>query len=169
MTPRILVMGVAGSGKSTLSSRLAEALEVPLIEGDDHHSPGNLDKMRQGIALEDADRMPWLDALATLLANSDRGAVLACSALKRAYRDQFRHKVPEVRFVFLDVDPALAHSRVAARSTHLFPQSLVRSQLETLEPPLDEPSVLRLDAHLSTAQQCDTILAWLRPDSETSH
>lgn len=169
MTPRILVMGVAGSGKSTLSSRLAAALKVPLIEGDDHHSTGNRDKMRQGIALEDADRMPWLDALGTLLAQSNRGAVLACSALKRSYRDRFRKRVPEMRFVFLNVDPALAHSRVAARSTHLFPQSLVRSQFETLEPPLDEPSVLCIDAHLSTTQQCDTVLAWLRPDSETSH
>ena len=169
MTPRILVMGVAGSGKSTLSSHLAAALEVPQIEGDDHHTPGNQEKMRQGIALGDADRMPWLDTLGALLAHSERGAVLACSALKRSYRDRFRQRVPEVRFVFLDICPDLARSRVSARSTHLFPPSLVRSQFETLEPPLNEPGVLSVDAHLSIALQGDAVLAWLLRGSEISH
>lgn len=161
--PRILVMGVAGSGKSTLASRLAGSLHVPLIEGDDHHSASNLDKMRRGIALQDEDRMPWLDALATLLGGGDRGAVLACSALRRRYRDRFRRSVPDLSIVFLAIDPDSAYARVAARPTHLFPPSLVRSQFEALEPPLGEPDVVRIDATLSTPEQLDVALACLAP------
>lgn len=159
--PRILVMGVAGSGKSTLALRLARTLHVPLIEGDDHHSASNLDKMRRGIALQDEDRMPWLDALATLLGEHDGGAVLACSALRRSYRDRFRRSVPGLGIVFLAIDPGSAHARVAARPTHLFPPSLVRSQFEALEPPLAEPDVVRVEATLSTPRQLDVALAWL--------
>lgn len=159
--PRILVMGVAGSGKSTLASRLAGTLHVPLIEGDDHHSASNLEKMRRGVALQDEDRMPWLDALAALLGARDRGAVLACSALRRSYRDRFRRLVPGLGIVFLAIDPDSAYSRVAARPAHPFPPSLVRSQFEALEPPLGEPDVVRVDATLSIPEQLDVTLAWL--------
>lgn len=159
--PRILVMGVAGSGKSTLASLLARTLHVPLIEGDDHHSASSLDKMRRGIALQDEDRMPWLDALAALLGGRDRGAVLACSALRRSYRDRFRRSVPGLSIVFLAIDPDSAYARVAARPSHLFPPSLVRSQFKALEPPLGEPDVVRVDATLSTPEQLDVTLTWL--------
>jgi gluconokinase len=159
--PRILVMGVAGSGKSTLASRLAGTLHIPFIEGDDHHSPGSRDKMRRGIALRDGDRTAWLDTLAAMLASQDGGAALACSALRRSYRDRFRGSVPDIRILFLDMDAGSAYARVAARPTHLFPPSLVRSQFEALEPPLGEPDVLRVDANLSTLEQLDVALAWL--------
>ena len=159
--PRILVMGVAGSGKSTLAAQLARELGIALIEGDDHHSPGNLDKMRRGIALEDADRMPWLDALGALLANRNGGAVLTCSALKRSYRDRLRQAVPDLSIVFLDIVLDAAHARVVERPAHLFPPSLVRSQFEALEPPLGETGVLRVDANRSPREQLCTVLIWL--------
>lgn len=158
--PHILVMGVAGSGKSTLAAQLAREFGIDLIEGDDHHSPGNQDKMRRGIALEDADRMPWLDALGALLASRNGGAVLTCSALKRSYRDRLRQAVPELSIVFLDIALDAAHARVAGRSAHLFPPSLVRSQFEVLEPPVGETGVLRVDANLSRREQLRAVLTW---------
>jgi gluconokinase len=167
--PRILVMGVAGSGKSTLAAQLARELGIDLIEGDDHHSPANQDKMRRGIALEDADRMPWLDALGALLAGRNGGAVLTCSALKRNYRDRLRQAVPDSSIVFLDIALDAAHARVAERSAHLFPPSLVRSQFEVLEPPLGETGVLRIDANRSRHEQLCTVLTWLgRTSPKTS-
>ena len=159
--PRILVMGVAGSGKSTLAAQIARELGIALIEGDDHHSPGNQDKMRRGIALEDTDRMPWLDTLGGLLASSNGGAVLTCSALKRNYRDRLRQAVPDLSIVFLDIELDEAYARVAERSAHLFPPSLVRSQFEALEPPLCEAGVLRVDASRSCGEQLSTVLTWL--------
>ena len=167
--PHILVMGVAGSGKSTLAAQLARELGIDLIEGDDHHSPGNQDKMRRGIALEDADRMPWLDALGALLASRNGGAVLTCSALKRRYRDRLRQAVPDLSIVFLDIALDAAHARVAGRSAHLFPPSLVRSQFEVLEPPVGETGVLRVDANQSRREQLCTVLTWLgRSSANTS-
>ena len=160
-SPRILVMGVAGSGKSTLARQLAEILGVPSIEGDDYHSANNKAKMSGGIALQDGDRLPWLDTLTGMLANCRRGAVLSCSALKRSYRDRVRKRVPDVTIVFLDIDSASASARVASRTAHIFPTNLVDSQFEALESPVDEPDVLRVDAQLPTSKQCDTVLAWL--------
>ena len=166
--PRILVMGVAGSGKSTLAAELARELDIPLIEGDDHHSPSNQDKMRRGIPLEDTDRMPWLDELGALLAARDGGAVLTCSALKRSYRDRLRQAVLDLSIVFLDIASDVAHARVAERPAHLFPPSLVRSQFETLEPPLGESSVLRVDANRPRGEQLRAVLTWLGRTSATS-
>ena len=159
--PRILVMGVSGSGKSTLAGQLARELGIDLIEGDDHHSPGNQEKMRRGIPLEDADRMPWLDVLGALLAGRNDGAVLTCSALKRSYRDRLRHAVPDLNIVFLDIELETARARVAERSAHLFPPSLVRSQFEVLESPLGETNVLRVDANLPRREQLREVLTWL--------
>lgn len=161
MSLRILVMGVAGSGKSTLATQLARELDMALIEGDDHHSAANLDKMRRGIPLEDADRMPWLDELGATLAACEGGAVLTCSALKRSYRDRLRRAVPDLRTVFLDIALEAAYARVAHRSAHLFPPSLVRSQFEALEPPIAEGAVLRVDANQSPDEQAHTVLTWL--------
>jgi gluconokinase len=159
--PRILVMGVAGSGKSTLAALLARELGIASIEGDDHHSPTSRDKMRRGIALDDADRLPWLDTLGALLAHGGGGAVLTCSALKLVYRERLRRAVPKLRIVFLDIAPDTAHARVAERPAHLFPPSLVRSQFETLESPLGESDVLRVDANRSRLEQLNSVLAWL--------
>lgn len=141
-----VIMGVAGCGKSSLGRALSQALGIPLIEGDDFHSEANKAKMRRGTPLTDADRRGWLAELTMALARHPEGAVLACSALKRAYRDQLRSGTPGLRFLFLDLDEATARARVAARPAHLFPPALVASQFATLESPVGEPGVLRLDA-----------------------
>ncbi len=149
-------MGVAGCGKSSLGAALAQAEGLPLIEGDDHHSPASREKMRQGIALTDADREGWLATLGQLLQTQPQGVVLTCSALKRAYRDRLRSACPGLRFVFLDIDRPHAGLRVAARAgTHFFSSALVDSQFATLESPVGEAGVLRLDAllELPTLQQ----------------
>lgn len=162
-------MGVAGCGKSSLGAAVAQAEGLPLIEGDDHHSPSSREKMRQGIALTDADRDGWLATLGQLLQAQPQGAVLTCSALKRTYRDRLRNACPGLRFAFLDIDRASAAQRVAARAgTHFFSSSLVDSQFATLEPPVGEPGVLRLDAlaPLPTLQQ--QACAWLAASEESA-
>ena len=165
---RVLVMGVAGSGKSTLAAQLARELGLASIEGDHHHSPASQDKMRRGIALGDADRLPWLDTLGALLAQRDGGAVQTCSALKLIYRERLRRAVPDMRIVFLDIAPDAAHARVAERPAHLFPPSLVRSQFEALESPIGEHGVLRVDANRSRHEQLDSVLTWLSRRSTTT-
>ena len=165
----LVVMGVAGCGKSSLGAAMAQAEGLPLIEGDDHHSPSSREKMRQGIALTDADRDGWLATLGQLLQAQPQGAVLTCSALKRTYRDRLRNACPGLRFAFLDIDRASAAQRVAARAgTHFFSSSLVDSQFATLEPPVGEPGVLRLDAlaPLPTLQQ--QACAWLAASEESA-
>ncbi|MDR6860885.1 gluconokinase [Variovorax guangxiensis] len=162
MAPRILVMGVAGCGKSTVAARLAVALNCALIEGDDFHLPQSQHKMRHGIALDDADRWPWLDRLGVLLAEAAGGAVLSCSALKRRYRDRLRAAVPALRIVYIDIRPEEARARVAARPAHFFPAGLVDSQFDALEPPLGEPGVLRVEASQPPAAQRNAILHWLK-------
>ena len=152
---RVLVMGVAGCGKSTLAAALTRALGSTLIEGDDYHPERNQQKMRQGMALDDADRAPWLAELGRLLARAEEGAVLTCSALKKSYRDQLRASVPSLAIVFIDITPMQARVRVAARADHLFPPSLVDSQFEVLESPVGEAGVLRVDALQTLAGQRD--------------
>lgn len=161
---KIVVMGVAGCGKSTLGARLATALACPLIEGDDYHLPHSQDKMRDGIPLQDGDRLPWLDRLAQILAWRTGDAVLTCSALKRAYRNRLRGTTPDLRFVFLEIDVASAAQRVASRSGHLFPTSLVTSQFAALESPVGEPGVIRVAAELPADAQADAVLRWLAAD-----
>jgi gluconokinase len=162
MQPSVVIMGVAGCGKSSLGAQLALALGARLIEGDDHHSAASRDKMRQGIALTDTDRDGWLATLAGLLQAQPRGAVLTCSALKRAYRDRLRAAAPALRFVFLDITPAEAQARVAARAaSHFFNASLVDSQFATLESPLGEPGVLRVDATAQPSAQLAEVTHWL--------
>ena len=155
-------MGVAGCGKSSLGSALARAEGLPLIEGDDHHSPASREKMRRGIALTDADRDGWLATLGRLLQAHPQGVVLTCSALKKAYRDRLRGARPGLRFVFLDIDPASARQRVAARAgTHFFSTALVDNQFTTLESPVGEPGVLRLDALADPATLEQQARAWI--------
>ncbi len=155
-------MGVAGCGKSSLGSALARAEGLPLVEGDDHHSPASREKMRRGIALTDADRDGWLATLERLLQAHPQGVVLTCSALKKAYRDRLRGARPGLRFVFLDIDPASARQRVAARAgTHFFSTALVDNQFTTLESPVGEPGVLRLDALADPATLEQQARAWI--------
>ena len=145
VTTHLVVMGVAGCGKSAVGERLAALLELPLIEGDDFHPAANVQKMQQGIALDDADRIGWLQTLGRELAHHPHGAVLTCSALKAAYRDALRAGVPSLGFVYLAITPAESLKRVAQRADHFYPPSLVASQFEALQDPLAEPGVLALD------------------------
>jgi gluconokinase len=149
----IVVMGVAGCGKSTFGQALAAALAWPWIEGDDFHSPQAKAKMAEGIALEDLDREGWLQTLAELLKQHPQGCVLGCSALKRRYRDVLRQSGP-LQFAYLQLNQEEAQRRVRGRAGHFFSESLVDSQFATLEAPnpANEPDVLLLDATQPAAQ-----------------
>ena len=141
----LVVMGVAGCGKSAVGQRLAKLLALPLIEGDDFHPAANVQKMQQGIALDDADRIGWLQTLGAELARHPQGAVLTCSALKAGYRDALRASLPGLGFVYLAITQAESLKRVAQRADHFYPPSLVASQFEALQDPSEEPGVLALD------------------------
>ena len=147
----ILVMGVSGSGKSTIGAALAEAIEAEFLEGDALHPAANVEKMAAGIALTDADRAPWLTILADLLADRHGRAistVLACSALRRAYRDRLRSRIPsdESFVVDLSADADTLRPRIDARQGHYMPASLLESQLATLEPLEADESGALIDA-----------------------
>jgi gluconokinase len=136
----IVLMGVSGSGKTTVGVPLAQALGGEFVEGDDYHPPANVAKMRQGIPLDDADRRPWLEALSAEIGRwlaAGRTVVLACSALKRSYRTILRGGRAGVRFVHLKGNPSLIRARLAERRGHYMPASLLDSQLATLEEPQD--------------------------------
>ena len=136
----VVVMGVSGSGKTTVGAALADALGLPFVDGDALHPAANVAKMAAGIPLDDADRAPWLDAVGAVLAAGP--VVVACSALKRAYRDRLRAAAPGLELVFLDGSRELLASRMTARPGHFMPASLLDSQLATLErPDPDEHSV----------------------------
>ena len=136
----ILVMGVSGSGKNTVGELLAEHLGFEFIDGDDYHPPENVAKMAAGTALTDADRGPWLDRLNSILKEKAH-AVLACSALKAAYRERLRQGIDDFRIVYLQGSEALIGKRVAARKHRYMPASLLASQFATLEPPRDAIAV----------------------------
>lgn len=134
-----VVMGVAASGKSTIGARLARALDVPFIDGDDLHPAANVERMAAGIPLTDEDRRPWLLAIAARLRDASRagqGLVVACSALKRRYRDLLRSAgEAEVRFVYLKGNGTLLAERMSQRRGHFMPAALLESQLTALEEP----------------------------------
>jgi gluconokinase len=157
----LVVMGVAGCGKSSLGQLCAGSLGVPLLEGDDFHSENNVAKMRSGTPLSDDDRAIWLDTLAEQLKAHPQGVVLTCSALKLRYRDRLRAAMPGLRFVFLELTQEQSRARVAARPAHLFPVSLVASQFAALEDPRHEPGVLRLDATLPLADLGSAVVRWV--------
>jgi gluconokinase len=132
----VIVIGVSGSGKSTVGLALAESLEVPFLDGDELHPAENIAKMSAGHPLDDEDRLPWLAALATrigAMAAAD-GGVIACSALKRRYRDALSSAAPSVRFLQLALDAGAARARVTGRLGHFMPASLVESQFSEFEP-----------------------------------
>lgn len=166
---QIVVMGVAGCGKSSVGAAVARALGWDLIEGDDHHPEANQAKMRAGTPLTDEDRAGWLDTLGRLLAApaAEHGVVLTCSALKKRYRDQLRQHAPAVHFVWLRIDEATALARVTQRAgEHLFPPSLVKSQFAALEPPLGETGVLAVDATAQIQAIADQVLAWVKQETK---
>jgi gluconokinase len=142
-------MGVAGAGKTTVGQALADALGWQFVEGDELHPPANIDKMRAGLALSDADRLPWLEALSARIGALDRGgrsAVVACSALTRGYRARLAAAAGDVRFVYLRADAPLLEYRLRTRPGHFAGAALLSSQLAILEEP--GGSALTLDASL---------------------
>ena len=143
---RLIVMGVSGCGKSTMAAALSERLGLDMVDGDDLHLPESVAKMRSGIALQDADRWPWLDRIGQCLAQAHKpGRVVACSALKRAYRDRIREQAGDVCFVFLDGDYDLIAQRMRQRVGHYMQPGLLDSQFRTLEKPqADEDDVITL-------------------------
>lgn len=146
MTRLLVVMGVSGAGKSTVGRLVADRLGLPFADADDFHPPRNIAKMRRGEPLDDDDRRPWLEAIgAHLAAHRAGGAVVTCSALKRAYRDRLRAAAPGLRFLHLRGEPALIAARQAARQGHFMPPSLVASQFATLEDTAGEADVVDLD------------------------
>ncbi|WP_330350274.1 gluconokinase [Streptomyces sp. NBC_00582] len=135
-TPQVVaVMGVTGTGKTTIGRLLAARLGVPYAEGDDFHPRANIAKMSAGVPLEDADRWPWLDAIGTWAhGRAGRGGVVSCSALKRSYRDRLRATAPGLVFVHLAGDRALIADRMGHRQGHFMPTALLDSQFATLQP-----------------------------------
>jgi gluconokinase len=155
-------MGVSGSGKSTVGALLAQALQVPFLEGDSFHPPANVARMAAGIALTDADREGWLHALADQLKqHAQHGVVLSCSALKRRYRDTLRSGAPDMALVYLSGAPDVLAQRMAGRSGHYMPPSLLASQLATLEPPQADEDALTLDNARPPEVLVDDALEWL--------
>lgn len=156
----LVVMGVAGCGKSTLAASAAERLARTWVEGDLLHTEASRDKMARGEPLTDADRASWLASLCDKLRERP-GVIVTCSALKRAYREQLRQASPGLRFAFLDITPAEAARRVSTRGGHFFAASLIDSQFDTLESPVGEPGVLRLDATAPPAALTAQVCGWM--------
>jgi gluconokinase len=141
----VVVMGVSGTGKSTIGLGLASALGLPFVEGDDLHPDSNIAKMAAGIPLTDADRWPWLDLIAAELHHP---VVAACSALKRSYRDRLRASAADLVLVYLHGAPELLVSRMGQRDGHFMPTALLESQLATLEVPAADEDVIPVDVVL---------------------
>lgn len=160
----LIVMGVSGSGKSTIAADLARRLGWPMIEGDDLHPPANIDKMSQGIPLDDDDRKPWLETIAQRIdawRQAGVQGVVTCSSLKRAYRDILRAGHADVRFVYLNGSYDLLYGRMQHRTRHFMPPALLQSQFDTLEVPgpdeaiavsIDQPEQAVVDEALKQLQ-----------------
>jgi gluconokinase len=161
----IVVMGVSGTGKTTVARLLAQRLGIPFAEADDFHPPANIAKMSAGVPLDDADRRPWLEAIGRRLREADAagtGCVVACSALKRRYRDTLRAACPGVFFLHLTADHDLLAERIGHRAGHFMPQALLGSQLATLEPLGPDERGISLDAGPAPGLIAETAVALLR-------
>jgi gluconokinase len=163
--PAIVVAGVSGAGKSTIGSALAKRLAVPFVEGDGLHPQRNIDKMKSGTPLTDEDRAPWLEAVGQKLAMENKeghGAVAACSALKRAYRDRLRAAAGmPLLFVLLESPPAVLATRVGNRPGHFMPASLLADQLASLELPAPDEQALVLPGAAPVEDVVDAVIAHL--------
>jgi carbohydrate kinase (thermoresistant glucokinase family) len=156
-----VVMGVTGSGKSTVGAALARALGVDFVEGDDYHPAENVRRMASGIPLNDEDRAGWLAALAERIREakiSNAGLVLACSALKRSYRDVLRAAAPDLQFVLFKGSESLIGERIAGRRGHFMPASLLESQLAILEEPSADEDVWTCDINESVQAIVDSLV-----------
>lgn len=149
---RVVVMGVSGCGKSTVGALLADELGVPFLDADSLHPQANRAKMAAGIPLTDDDRWPWLRVVGTTLAAAPDGAVVACSALRRGYRDLLRAAVPDLRFVHLVGTRDQLAARMRARQDHFMPVSLLATQLATLEPLGPDEDGIELDCASAPAR-----------------
>ncbi len=159
----IIVMGVSGSGKSTVGEKLAEALNLPFLEGDSLHPKSNVDKMASGIPLQDEDRWPWLDKIGERMAVAEQGLIVSCSSLKKSYRDRLRAAVGgQLAFVFLDGSFEVLHEHMGHRTGHFMPVTMLESQLATLESPVGEPLVFRADVVDPIKKIVAESLEWLR-------
>jgi gluconokinase len=157
-----VIMGVAGSGKSVVGAALAHALGVEFVEGDQYHSAANVERMSKGVPLTDEDRVEWLRSLATRIREArDAGAglVIACSALKRSYRDILRAGAGDLRFVFLKGERTLLAERLAGRRGHFMPPSLLESQLATLEEPSPDENAWVCDINMSPQELVAALVA----------
>ena len=164
----IIVMGVAGSGKSSVGGMIAERLGWPFLEGDAFHTTANKAKMEGGTPLTDEDRWPWLDAMAAHLGKIDAAganAVLACSALRKTYRDRLRAGADNMQFVHLAGTKALLATRIGGRTGHYMPPALLDSQLATLEPPGPDEGAITLDIGKPVDTLADAVLAALELNS----
>jgi gluconokinase len=168
MAPLLVVMGVSGSGKTTVGVALAGRLRVPFADADGFHSTANVAKMSAGIPLDDADRRPWLRAVGRwLAAHAEHGGVATCSALSRRYRDVLRDTASTVWFVHLDGSIEVIRRRLAGRAGHFMPASLIDSQFAALEPlAADEPGIV-LDMDRPVDKLVDTVENAIRAREET--
>lgn len=158
---RVVVMGVSGAGKTTVGQALAAELHAPFVDGDDLHPAANVRKMAAGTPLTDADRAPWLARVGAVLASADT-IVVACSALRRAYRDTIRRAVPNAVFVQLDVDPGELDARMRARRHHYMPASLLPSQLAALQALGPDEAGVAVDASGPPAEVVARVLSAMR-------
>ena len=165
----IVVMGVAGSGKTTIGERLAERLGWPYEDGDRFHPKRNVEKMSAGQPLTDEDRWPWLQAIADEIDRVCRqrgNVVISCSALKRAYRDVLVHGRGDVRIVYLDGTQDLIARRLAARKGHFMPPTLLESQFKTLQPPGPDENPLTVSIDAPVEEIVDGIMRQLAPAAD---
>ena len=165
-----ILIGVAGCGKSSYGARLADQLQATYLDGDDFHPPENIAKMSAGIALDDADRWPWLDEIAGNMANASRASgaddiiFTSCSSLRRRYRDHLLAGIgAPAHFIYLAADRALITQRMAARDGHFMPNSLIDSQFSTLEIPADNEPASHIDISGSMDVVMTRILAVITP------
>ncbi|MEV8451812.1 gluconokinase [Streptomyces sp. NPDC052095] len=163
-TPHVVVvMGVAGTGKTTIGPLLAAGLGVPYAEGDDFHPAANIAKMSAGVPLDDADRWPWLDAIGRWAhGRAGLGGVVSSSALKRSYRDRLRAEAPGVLFLHLTGDRALIEARMAGRTGHFMPTALLDSQFATLQPLREDEAGVSVDVSGTPEEITQRAVAALR-------
>jgi gluconokinase len=156
----LVVMGVSGSGKSTVGAALAQRLRVPFADADDFHPPANIAKMTAGVPLDDHDRHPWLESIGAWLAEHPQGGVMSCSALKRKYRDQLRHHAHHTVFLLLYGPPEVIRKRQATRPGHFMPASLLSSQFATLETLAPDEAGISIDVDQSIDAIVERYVRW---------
>lgn len=165
MSSCLVIMGVSGVGKTTIARLLAERLDLTFAEADDFHPPDNIAKMSDGVALTDADRQPWLEAIRDWIdahAAAGNTSIVTCSALKHRYRQVLRQASARVRFVYLHGTPELLAARIGERGGHFMPPSLLKSQLDALEPLHDDEDGVTVDVSGTPAEVTAKVVSALQ-------